>query len=69
MFGRHTGVSITKQISELVTFFQLSSDFGYAIADNASENTVYLDHLSELLDIDMSKRRVICIGHVIKLVA
>jgi hypothetical protein len=69
MFGRHTGVSIAKQISELVTFFQLSSNFSYAIANNASENTACLDHLSELLDIDMSKRRVMCMGHIINLVA
>jgi hypothetical protein len=69
MFGRYTGVSIAKQISELVTFFQLSSNFGYAIADNASENTTCLDHLLELLDIDMSKRRIMCMGHIINLMA
>jgi hypothetical protein len=69
MFSRHTSVSIAKQISELVTFFQLLSNFGYAIADNASENTTCLNHLSELLNIDMSKRRIICIGHIINLVA
>jgi hypothetical protein len=69
MFSRYTNVSITKQISELVTFFQLLSNFGYAIADNASENTAYLDHLLELLDIDISKRRVMCIGYIINLIA
>jgi hypothetical protein len=68
MFSRYTGISITKQISELVTFFKLLSNFGYAITDNASENTICLNHLLALLNIDISKRRVICIGYIINLI-
>jgi hypothetical protein len=69
MHGSHTGVSITEQIHAILTHFRISDNFGYAIADNAIENTVCLDHLSELLQIDLDKRRVMCIGHVINLVA
>jgi hypothetical protein len=65
----HIGVSIAKQIYAILTYFRISDNFGYAIANNASENTVYLDHLSELLKVDLDKRRVICIGYVIDLVA
>jgi hypothetical protein len=68
MFGRHTGVSIAKQLHAILTHFRISENFGYAIADNASENTACLNHLSELLHIDLGKRRVMCIGHIINLV-
>jgi hypothetical protein len=69
MHGSHTGVSIAKQIHAILTHFRISDNFGYAIADNASENTACLDHLSELLKVDLDKRRVMCMGHVINLVA
>jgi hypothetical protein len=69
MYGSHTGVSIAEQIHAIVRHFRLSDNFGYAIADNASENNACLDHLSELLEIDLDKRRVMCMGHVINLVA
>jgi hypothetical protein len=69
MHSSHIGVSITKQIYAILIYFRISDNFGYAITNNASENTVYLDHLSELLKVDLDKRRVICIGYVINLVA
>ena len=69
MSGTHTGVSIAKQLKAILDHFRISEKFGYAIADNASENTACLNHLSELLNIDLDKRRVMCIGHVINLVA
>lgn len=69
MQGSHTGLSIAKQIHAILDHFSISAKFGYAIADNASENTACLDHLSELLEMDLDKRRVMCMGHVINLVA
>ena len=68
MYGRYTRVSIAEQIYEILTHFRIADNFGYAIADNASENTAYLDHLSELLSITLDSRCVIYIGHVINLV-
>jgi hypothetical protein len=69
MFGSHTGVNIATQIHGILRHFRIGDNFGYAIADNASENTACLDHLSELLHIDLDSRRVMCMGHVINLVA
>jgi hypothetical protein len=69
MYGRHTRVSIAEQIYEILTHFRITDNFGHAIANNASENTACLDHLSELLGITLDSRRVICMGHVINLVA
>jgi hypothetical protein len=68
MYGSYTGVSIAKQIYAILTHFRISENFGYAIANNASKNTIYLDYLSELLKVDLDKRRVIYIGYVINLV-
>jgi hypothetical protein len=69
MYGSHTGVSIATSINEILEHFRIGDNFGYAIADNASENTACLNHLSELLNIDLGKRRIMCMGHVINLVA
>jgi hypothetical protein len=69
MYSSHTGINIATSISKILAYFGIRDNFGYAIADNASENTAYLNHLSELLNIDLDKRRVMCIGHVINLIA
>lgn len=69
MYGSHTRVSIIKQIYAILTHFRIKGNFGYAIADNASENTACLDHLSELLQIPLDSRYIMCIGHIINLVA
>jgi hypothetical protein len=69
MHGRHTGVGIAEQIHAILTHFRISDNFGHAIADNASENTACLDHLSELLHINLDSRRIMCMGHIINLVA
>jgi hypothetical protein len=68
MFSYHIGVSIIKQLYAILTYFRILENFGYAITNNASKNTAYLNHLLELLYIDLGKRRVMCIGHVINLV-
>ena len=69
MFGSHIGVSIIKQIYEILTHFCILDNFGHAITDNASKNTACLNHLLELLHMDLGKHCVMCIGHIINLVA
>jgi hypothetical protein len=68
MYSSYIGVSITKQIYAILTYFRISNNFGYAITNNTSKNTTCLDHLSELLKVDLDKRCVMCIGYVINLV-
>ena len=68
MYGSYIGVSITKQIYAILTYFRISENFGYTITNNTSKNTTYLDYLSELLKVDLEKRRMIYIGYVINLV-
>jgi hypothetical protein len=69
MQGRHTAVNVSQQLGSLVRHFKLQDSFGNAITDNASENAACLDLLGDELSIDMRKRHVRCIGHVINLVA
>jgi hypothetical protein len=68
MFSSYIGVSIIKQIYAILTYFYILDNFSYAITNNASKNTAYLNYLSELLYIDLGKRYVIYIGYVINLV-
>ena len=68
MYSRHIGVSIAEQIYKVLKYFQIADKFGHAIADNASKNTACLDHLLELLNMNLDSRRIMCIGHVINLV-
>lgn len=69
MKGAHIGASIAATLTEILDHFKLQNRFGYAITDNASENTACMNHLSEALAIDAGKRRVLCMGHIINLVA
>jgi hypothetical protein len=68
IYSSHIGVSIIKQIYAILTHFRISDNFGYTITNNASKNTACLDHLLELLKVDLDKRYMIYIGHVINLV-
>jgi hypothetical protein len=69
MIGAHTAANVAAQISTLLSHFSLRQRFGYAVTDNASENSACLAILGEELGIDAGARHVLCIGHVINLVA
>ena len=69
MQGSHTAVNLQGQILSLVRYFGLETTLGYAITNNASENRACLNLLAEDLAFDASKRHVLCMGHVINLVA
>ncbi|KAM0708864.1 hypothetical protein Q7P35_002900 [Cladosporium inversicolor] len=69
MQGAHTAVNLSEQLSSILRYFKLEDAFGHAITDNASENAACLDLLSNELLINMRKRHVRCIGHIINLVA
>lgn len=69
MFGSHTGANLASTLTGLFDHFQLRESFGHAITDNASENAACIHHLSKELEIDAGKRRVLCMGHIINLVA
>jgi hypothetical protein len=69
MRGSHNAANLSTQLSALIRHFKLEKCFGYAITDNASENRACLNLLAEELGFDPAKRHVLCIGHIINLVA
>jgi hypothetical protein len=69
MRGSHTAVNLSDQLSALIQYFDLEQRFSYAITDNASKNRACLNLLAEDLAFDAGKRHVLCMGHIINLVA
>jgi hypothetical protein len=69
MTGSHTAANVASQISKLLHHFSLTTRFGHAITDNASENSACMAILGKELGINPNERHVLCIGHIINLVA
>jgi hypothetical protein len=69
MQGSHTAANLKAQILGIVRYFGLETTLGYTITDNTSENRAYLNLLADELTFDTGKRHVLCIGHVINLMA
>jgi hypothetical protein len=69
MRGTHTAVNLAAQLSTLVRHFNIENRFGYAVTDNASENRACLNLLADELAFNAGKRHVLCVGHIINLVA
>jgi hypothetical protein len=69
LYGTHTGRSIASTITELLDYFNLRTRFSHIITDNASENTICTNLLSEELTTDLRKRHILCMGYIINLVA
>jgi hypothetical protein len=69
MRGAHTALNLSGQLSSLIQHFNIENRFGYAVTDNASENRACLNLLAEELHFDAGKRHVLCMGHIINLVA
>lgn len=69
MQGSHTALNLLEQLSLVLRHFKLEKSFGNAVTDNASKNAACLALLGEELAIDISKRYVRYMGHVINLVA
>lgn len=69
MHGSHTGANIAERLTLILNHFKLRDRFGHAITDNASENTACMNLLSTELNMTLNKRHVLCMGHIINLVA
>jgi hypothetical protein len=69
MHGSHNAVNLSTKLASILDHFKLRQSFGYAITDNASENRACLNLLSKELAFDAGERYVLCMGHIINLVA
>lgn len=69
MVGAYIAVNVTSQILVLLQYFNLKSQFSYVITNNTSKNSACIELLSKELDIDPTKRYVLCISYIINLMA
>jgi hypothetical protein len=69
MHGSHNAVNLSTKLASILDHFKLRQSFGYAITDNASENRACLNLLLKELAFDAGERHVLCMGHIINLVA
>jgi hypothetical protein len=67
--GSHIAVSIAKSLSQILYHFDLTTRLGNIVTDNASENGAYIAILAKECFIKPRERHVLCIGHVINLIA
>jgi hypothetical protein len=64
----HYGESIATYIKKVIDCYELGSKLGYFVLDNAGTNDTHLEALALWFPIDVNKRRLRCIGHIINLV-
>lgn len=67
--GSHTAVNIAAVINDLLVRFGLLGRIGNFITDNASDNRAALSVLATRYSFITEQRYVLCMGHVINLVA
>ena len=68
VIGPHSGENIAPYIKEVIDRYKLSSKLGYFVLDNAESNDTCLKALALWFPIDVNKRRLRCIGHIINLI-
>lgn len=66
--GPHSGENISIYVKKVIDECELGSRLGYFMLDNAGSNDSCLEALSKWFPMDVGRRRLRCIGHVINLV-
>ena len=68
LVGSHSGENIASYVKEVIDRYELGSKLGYFMLDNADNNDTCLETLARWFPIDVNKRRLRCIGHIINLI-
>ena len=68
LVGPHSGENIASYVKEVIDRYELGSKLGYFMLDNANSNDTCLETLATWYPIDVGRRRLRCIGHIINLV-
>lgn len=68
LVGPHSGENIASYVKEVIDRYELGSKLGYFMLDNADSNDTCLETLARWYPMDVSQRRLRCIGHIINLV-
>jgi hypothetical protein len=69
MHGSHTAVSIAKSLSQILYHFDPITQLGNIVIDNTSENGACIAVLAKECSIEPRERHVLCMSHVINLIA
>jgi hypothetical protein len=69
MRGSHTVVNTAATLSDLLQHIDLTTRLGNVVTDNASENSACIEILARNCSINAKQSHILCMGHVINLVA
>jgi hypothetical protein len=69
IIGSYTAVNISVTIIGLVEYFNLTTRIRNVVTDNASRNYAYIKVLASKYFFDTYERYILCMGHVINLIA
>ncbi|KAG7100801.1 Zinc finger BED domain-containing protein RICESLEEPER 1 like [Verticillium longisporum] len=68
LVGPHSGESMAPYVKEVIDQYEMGFKLGYFMLDNAESNDTCLETLARWFPMDISRRRLRCIGHIINLV-
>lgn len=68
LIGPHSGENMASYVKEVIDKYEVGSKLGYFMLDNAESNDTCLEALARWFPMDVSSRRLRCIGHIINLV-
>ncbi|KAK4077565.1 hypothetical protein Purlil1_12327 [Purpureocillium lilacinum] len=66
--GPHSGENIAPYVKEVIDQYEMGAKLGYFMLDNAESNDTCLETLAQWFPMDVGRRRLRCIGHIINLV-
>ncbi|KAJ6790307.1 hypothetical protein PWT90_10996 [Aphanocladium album] len=68
LVGPHSSKNITPHVKEVIDQYEIGAKLGYFMLDNADSNDTCLQTLAQWFPMDVGRRRLRCIGHIINLV-
>ncbi|KJZ68471.1 hypothetical protein HIM_12135 [Hirsutella minnesotensis 3608] len=68
LVGPHSGENIGPHIKKVIDRHELGSKLGYFMLDNAESNDTCIQTLAQWYPMDVQRRRLRCVGHIINLV-
>ncbi|KAF6528137.1 hypothetical protein HZS61_008439 [Fusarium oxysporum f. sp. conglutinans] len=68
LVGPHSGENIAPYVKGVIDQYEMGSKLGYFMLDNAESNDTCLEALARWFPMDVGRRRLRCIGHIINLV-
>ena len=68
LIGPHSVENMASYVKKVIDQYEIGAKLGYFMLDNAESNDTCLETLARWFPIDVGRRRLRCIGHIINLV-